>query len=228
MAARQTDPGASSRVPVAPPRSGLLMYRLHVRAAGGRRGCILWITSRGVARPWSARAAHCGSRGRHDPVEPERTPGRRHRLALPERTQALAEGVSPRCPRMSARGYRRAFEVAAEYGCFAGATQCQLLSLLLQLHAGQQTSPGRERDGKVDPIRTSRQRRVRRRSPTIAGSPSETSMRAPEGPRLVHGAFLGLRTMQSCHSDSRMNSQLECAPGAGQDQAAGLTVCRAW
>ena len=34
------------------------------------------------------------ARGRHDRVEPERPPGRGHRLALPERAEARAEGVS--------------------------------------------------------------------------------------------------------------------------------------
>jgi transposase len=31
-----------------------------------------------------------------------------------------------------------------------------------------------------------------------------------------------------CQSASNLDPGLECAPGAGQDQAAGLTVCRAW
>ena len=52
----------------------------------------------------------------HDQVEPERAPRRRHRLALPERAQARAEGVS---------------HVAGEYRLVAGAVEKRVLRACL-------------------------------------------------------------------------------------------------
>jgi hypothetical protein len=35
-------------------------------------------------------------------------------------------------------------------------------------------------------------------------------------------------SLPDCRSACNVDPLMECAPGAGQDQAAGLTVCRAW
>jgi tetratricopeptide (TPR) repeat protein len=41
-------------------------------------------------------------------------------------------------------------------------------------------------------------------------------------------ALLAIERAKARPKANRINLILECAPGAGQDQAAGLTVCRAW
>jgi hypothetical protein len=35
-------------------------------------------------------------------------------------------------------------------------------------------------------------------------------------------------SLPDCRSACNVDPLMECAPGAGHDQAAGLTVCRAW
>jgi transposase len=54
---------------------------------------------------------------------------------------------------------------------------------------------------------------------------------ARQGRLALPAAELDITAIQHRYSDARvkMVPSLECAaPGAGQDQAAGLTVCRAW